>query len=47
MKQLMLLFCMGAGLLLTACNTVQGLGKDIEATGEAIENTANEVKQKL
>jgi predicted small secreted protein len=30
--------------LLGACNTVSGVGKDVEATGEAISDTAEEVK---
>jgi len=28
-------------LFLTACNTVEGAGQDIEATGEKIEETAD------
>jgi len=28
-------------LFLTACNTVEGAGQDIEATGDKIEETAN------
>ena len=31
----------------TACNTVQGMGKDISATGEAIGDGASNVKQKI
>ena len=27
---------------LTACNTVEGVGQDVEAAGEAIEETAQE-----
>ena len=33
-----LVFCITA---LTACNTMQGLGKDIESAGEAIERAAD------
>lgn len=32
---------------LTACNTTKGLGQDIEATGEAIEEAAEKTKRKL
>ena len=32
---------MVAGLVLAGCNTVQGLGKDIERGGEAIQRSAN------
>jgi predicted small secreted protein len=37
---------LGFGLLATlpACNTVAGAGRDIGAAGEAIENTAEDVK---
>jgi predicted small secreted protein len=31
---------------LTACNTVAGAGKDVKATGQAIENTAKDAKPK-
>ena len=30
---------------LSACNTVAGAGEDIQAGGQAIENTAEEVRQ--
>lgn len=33
--------------MLTACNTFQGIGKDIEATGEAISGTAEKTKDKM
>ena len=29
------------GISLTGCNTVEGAGEDIEATGEAIQDGAN------
>ncbi len=32
---------------LGACNTVQGAGKDIEAGGEAISDTAKEVQDSM
>ena len=28
-------------LLLTACNTVRGLGRDVESVGEAVERAAD------
>jgi entericidin B len=28
------------------CNTVEGVGKDVKATGQAIENTADKAKPK-
>jgi predicted small secreted protein len=36
-----------ATLALAACNTFQGMGKDIEATGEAISGTASKTKEKM
>lgn len=34
-------------LSVSACNTVQGVGKDVESGGEAITDTAKEVQKKL
>ncbi len=31
-----------AALMLGACNTVEGAGEDVEAAGDAIDNTAEE-----
>ena len=33
-------------LVITGCNTVQGAGKDIKATGTAIEKAADSAKPK-
>jgi entericidin B len=33
--------------LAAACNTVEGAGQDIKAGGQAISNTASEVKQEM
>ena len=32
---------------LSACNTMEGAGKDVSATGRAVSNTAEETKQGL
>jgi entericidin B len=32
--------------ILAGCNTVEGAGKDVKATGNAIENTADKSKPK-
>ena len=32
---------------LAACNTIQGAGQDVEAGGEAISETAQEVEQEI
>ena len=34
-------------LALTACNTTQGFGKDVEKTGEAIQEGAKDAKRDL
>lgn len=36
-----------AMLALAGCNTISGAGKDIEATGDAISDTAEETKDKM
>jgi predicted small secreted protein len=33
-------------LLVGGCNTIEGAGKDVQATGQAIENTADKAKPK-
>ena len=35
------LFLLSATFILTSCNTIQGMGKDIKQGGQAIENAAN------
>ena len=41
MKKLVALVAVAATVLyLAACNTVQGMGKDVKATGQAIEKAA-------
>lgn len=32
---------------LAACNTVQGVGKDVQSAGEAVEDTSEEVQNRL
>ncbi len=32
--------------MLTACNTVEGAGKDVKATGSAVEHAADDAKPK-
>lgn len=36
-----------AAIFLTACNTVEGVGEDVQAGGEAIEETAQDVEDDL
>jgi predicted small secreted protein len=37
----------GAAALLSACNTMEGLGRDTSAAGHAVTNSASDVKQKM
>jgi predicted small secreted protein len=36
-----------AVMMLSACNTTAGVGKDVSATGHAVTNSAEKVKQGL
>ncbi|BBF86073.1 hypothetical protein DLM_2466 [Aquitalea magnusonii] len=45
MKQLMLIVL--ATVALTACNTIRGVGQDVSKGGQAIENAAKDVSNKL
>ena len=36
-----------AAMLPSACNTVEGVGEDVQAGGEAIEETAQDVKEDI
>lgn len=36
---LLILTTLGGALLLTSCNTVTGMGEDLQRAGEGIENT--------
>lgn len=43
----MLLGLLGIAFLsLSACNTIEGAGKDVKATGQAVENAAKDAKPK-
>jgi entericidin B len=44
MKFLTLILAFAFCFSLTACNTVEGVGKDMEAAGDAIEDSADENK---
>lgn len=33
---------LGSGLLLAACNTVEGAGQDLESAGEAVEDAGDD-----
>jgi len=46
MKTLLIALLGFSVLSLTACNTVEGAGKDVKATGQAVENAAKDSKPK-
>lgn len=45
LKVVALLGLLGAAL--SACNTVEGFGEDVQAGGRAVERSANDVQKKL
>lgn len=46
MKALIAILLGMSVISLTACNTVSGAGKDVQATGKAVEKAADESKPK-
>jgi predicted small secreted protein len=44
MRKILILTALGAALLVSACNTVAGAGKDVTAAGHAVTNTADDAK---
>lgn len=47
MKTTQTLLAIVCALVLTACNTIQGAGKDIERGGEKIQDAAQSAKDKM
>jgi entericidin B len=46
MKSLMTVITIAALVALAGCNTVAGAGKDVQATGSAVEKAADNAKPK-
>ena len=46
MKTFTMLLAGVFALMLSACNTVEGAGKDVKATGSAVEKAADNAKPK-
>jgi entericidin B len=44
MKAILLVFLGLFAISLSACNTIEGAGKDVKATGNAVENAAKDSK---
>lgn len=40
LKNFMMLLLLAGGMALAACNTVQGVGEDVESVGEATQDAA-------
>jgi entericidin B len=47
LKTLVLVGLLGMTGALTACNTIQGAGKDLERGGEKIQDTARDTQKKM
>jgi len=44
MRKFVIVAALAASFALSACNTVEGAGKDMQSAGNAVENTAQEAK---
>ena len=44
MRKVAVLALVAGALLASACNTVEGAGKDVSAAGHAVSNTAEDAK---
>jgi predicted small secreted protein len=44
MRKMMILAAAAATLMLSACNTLEGVGKDVSAAGRAVSDTARDAK---
>lgn len=44
MRKVLILAAAATALLVSACNTVEGVGRDVKATGQAVEETAQDAK---
>ncbi|MFA7263688.1 MAG: entericidin A/B family lipoprotein [Caulobacter sp.] len=44
MRKIIVLAVAAASLMAAACNTIEGAGKDVQAAGEAVEDTAKDAK---
>ena len=46
MKTILMALIGFAAVSLSACNTIEGVGKDVKATGQAVESAAKSAKPK-
>ncbi len=45
MRKLIVLAAVASALWVAGCNTVAGVGKDVQAAGKAVTNTAEDAKK--
>ncbi|WP_375250865.1 entericidin A/B family lipoprotein [Sphingomonas sp.] len=45
MRKVITMAMLAGAMLVTACNTVAGVGKDVSSAGDAVTDTANDVKK--
>lgn len=46
-RKIALALILAACAMVSACNTVQGIGKDLERGGEKVQETAKDVQKKI
>lgn len=44
MRKIFVLFAAAAALTTAACNTIAGVGRDVSAAGDAVEETAEDAR---
>jgi predicted small secreted protein len=44
MRKIIVLAAAAAALIVSACNTVAGVGRDVQAAGKAVTGTANDAR---
>ncbi|KSB90798.1 entericidin EcnAB [Caulobacter vibrioides] len=44
MRKIIVLAAAAAALLVSACNTIEGMGRDVSAAGRAVADTARDAK---
>ena len=44
MRKALVLAAVGAALLVSACNTIAGVGRDVSAAGDAVTGASNEAR---
>jgi predicted small secreted protein len=45
MRKIIVLAAAAAALIVSACNTVAGVGRDVQAAGKAVTGTANDARK--